>query len=300
MHLTFKDSIYATVAYADIFGFPLTPAELFLWSIGNRKNKGILQTNISIIRFKNERYLYLSSKNLAADRLKKEAWSKEKWRRVGDVVRFLRYIPSVQLVGVTGGLAMNNAGEADDIDLFFIVTANTIWVSRFLITIIMDFLGVRRKPDQKIVKNKMCLNMYMAADALTLSEKERDLFSAHEVLQMQPVFDRGVHARFLKANAWVEQFLPNVWDKKCSDSGVQMKNKHIGRHLSVFAKCLTLFEPVAKTMQLWYMHNRRTSEVVSDKLLRFHPYDARAFVKKELGKRLARYNIPLDNVFYAR
>jgi len=45
-----------------------------------------------------------------------------------------------------------------------------------------------------------------------LPESERDLFSAHEVLQMEPVFDRGnTYKKFLLANKWVKTFLPNAW-----------------------------------------------------------------------------------------
>ena len=66
--------------------------------------------------------------------------------------------------------------------------------------------------------------------------------------------------------------------------------------LEIFAKRM---ERIAKLLQLWYMRKRRTTEVVSDKVLRFHPRDARVWVKQELQHRLDRFNIPLDKIFYA-
>jgi len=59
-------------------------------------------------------------------------------------------------------------------------------------------------------------------------------------------------------------------------------------------------EYICKVVQLWYMKKHRTSEVISDSILRFHPNDARVWIKRKLAARLKKYNIPLDKVFYAR
>lgn len=61
-----------------------------------------------------------------------------------------------------------------------------------------------------------------------------------------------------------------------------------------------LLEPLAKYIQLWYMGRHRTHEVITGTMLRFHPKDARVWVRQKLGTRLKRYSIPLDKVFYAR
>lgn len=60
-----------------------------------------------------------------------------------------------------------------------------------------------------------------------------------------------------------------------------------------------ILEPLAKFIQLWYMEKHRTYEVITDTTLRFHPKDARVWVKRKLASRLAKFNIPLDKVFYA-
>ena len=61
-----------------------------------------------------------------------------------------------------------------------------------------------------------------------------------------------------------------------------------------------MIELLARKLQLWYMKKRRTNEVITDTALRFHPKDARVWVKKKFAARLKRYHIPLDKVFYAR
>ncbi len=61
-----------------------------------------------------------------------------------------------------------------------------------------------------------------------------------------------------------------------------------------------IFEIVLKHIQLWYMARHRTHEVISETQLRFHPNDARVWIKRKLATRLRRFGIPLDKVFYAR
>ena len=43
-----------------------------------------------------------------------------------------------------------------------------------------------------------------------IPEKEQDLFSAHEVCQMKLVWEKErTYQKFLKANQWSQEFLPN-------------------------------------------------------------------------------------------
>lgn len=190
----------ATVAYADIFDYPLTQEELTRWMIfggGPPKQK--------------KEYYFLSGRDhLVAVRQKRAAWQREKWAIARSAANILSKIPTVRLVGVTGGLAMNNAKKEDDIDLFIVTSEGWLWTSRLLATILMDFFGLRRRPNEMSVANKICLNMFTSE--LAALKSERDLFSAHEVLQMEPIFDRkNTYKKFLQANRWASKFLPNAW-----------------------------------------------------------------------------------------
>lgn len=276
----------ATVAYADIFEYPLTTSEIRYWFI---KKKAVFFP-ISNIEHIDEYFFLRGKKSLVLQRKKRQEASIKKWTIAKNIGKWLRYVPSVQLVGVTGGLAMNNADSCDDIDLFFITKKDTVWTTRLFCTLIVDFLGIRRKPGNTSVANKVCLNMFMSEDTLRIPKKEQDLFSAHEVLQMVPLWERNdMYAIFLKNNNWVKSFLPNAWQQK-----KPVKKTFFTIHYSLF----TIVEPLMKIMQLWYMKHHRTTEVISDSVLRFHPRDARVWVKEALGKRLKSLNVPLDKIFY--
>jgi hypothetical protein len=200
---------------------------------------------------------------------------------------------------VTGGLAVNNADKQDDIDLFFITSRGALWISRLLATAVVELLGKRRKPGDRDVTDKICLNMFMSEDALRLPAGEQDLFAAHEVLQMEPLWGRGdSHWQFLRANSWVKTLLPVAWDIKRAARNNHPKNTYVWTRFAVVV--LRLFELPVKIAQLWYMRGRRKNEIITSGVLRFHPRDARAWIRDKLSTRLTKYNIPLDNIFYDR
>lgn len=269
------EALVATLAYGDVFDYPLTRQELIRW------------------------FLYYPIRSVprgfgSRAKHKKASWQSGKWMIAKRAIRWLSLVPTIQLVGVTGGLAANNAGRDDDIDLFCIVADGTLWISRMLATTLMDIIGLRRHPKDQRVANKVCLNMFMTEGAMKLAKPDQDCFTAHEVLQMQPLFVReDTYKRFLRANQWVKKFLPNAWRWR-ANSKWKIENRKINKFL------FTLVEPLAKIIQIWYMKKHRTSEVITDTMLRFHPEDARVWVKRRLRARLAKFNIPLDKVFYAR
>jgi len=287
-------SLIATVAYADIFGYPLTRRELIFWLLFHPVSRIRLPVDIQGVHS----FVTLRGhQRLVRERLAKQKEQEKKWRIARRASAWLSRVPTIKLIGVTGGLAMNNAKKEDDVDLFFIVSDGTLWVSRLMATILMDILGLRRRPGDKKFADRVCLNMFMSEGSLALETKERDCFTAHEVLQMTPIWERGnAYRKFLHANRWVSRFLPNAWEK--IQKTLPRRSAGI-IHNSLFI-ILGFFEPLAKFFQLWYMGRHRTSEVITDTVIRFHPKDARVWVKRKLASRLARYNIPLDKIFYGR
>ncbi len=286
-------AVIVAVSYADIFDFPLTVREVNLWS-------QITIQKVPDIRGLEYRggYIFLKGrKSIIALRKRREHIAKAKWKRAKLAANIFRIIPSIVLVGVTGGLAMDNTKPGDDIDMFFITRKGTLWISRMMATILSDMFAIRRKPGEVEVSDKICLNMFMSEDALRLPSSEQDLFAAHEVLQMVPLWERGgAYAKFLRANTWVKRFLPNAWKAKNHERKKKSVLLSFIIQYSVFM--IQLLEPMARFLQLWYMKARRTSEVIRAGEIRFHPKDARVWVREKLATRLKKWDIPLDKIFY--
>jgi hypothetical protein len=301
-------SVYAAVAYADVFGYPLTLEELHHWSIGkpSRRTSTRSVTGLATIASRGQSYVTLKGRaHLVAAREDKMRWAKKKWVIARRTAGLLSLLPTVRLVGITGGLAMNNVIAKDDVDVLIIAERGTLWTTRLITTLILDIARMRRRPRDRRFTDKACLNMHMDESALALPISDRDLFAAHEVLQMKPVWERnGTYRKFLHANQWVKKFLPNAWreQEKVLRISYYGKNKQETSSLlrTVCTLILRIFESLARRAQLRYMRRRRTTEVVNGGIIRFHPSDARIRVRNQLDRRLRKNNIPLDKFFYGQ
>lgn len=293
-----QQRIIATVAYSDIFDFPLTRDEVYTWGVGGVSRTFFIPSILS----KTHGYICLPKRErVIALREEKASMTSDKWHSAHMMARVFSWIPTVMLVGVTGGLAMDNAHKADDIDLFFVAKPKTMWATRMIVTAVAELMRVRRRPHDDAVSNKVCLNMFMTEDSLSLPLSERDLFAAHEVLQMKPLWDRGgVHTKMLEANRWVSYFLPNAWKYIYKNSRKNAQLQRVGFFQIIGGMLIQIMEPFGKTAQLLYMKNKRTSEVIRSGMIRFHPRDARVWVYEKFQKRLKHYDIPIDKIFYHR
>lgn len=297
--MTILDYLYATVAYGDIFDYPLSGDDIYYWSIQKTPRKNFRAHPIPGVTHAQYLYCLKGRQGIIDTYNERHTYSKTKWEAARSIGMLLQFIPTIFLVGVTGGVAVNNASSHDDIDFFFITAHGALWISRLLVIVALDILGRRRKPTDMNVTNKICLNMFMSEEAMSLPRRERDLFSAHEVLQMEPIWSRrDTYRRFLQANAWVETYLPVAWTIKQSGFNRHPKISHWYTHFA--RQILRWFELPAKYFQLWYMARRRTREVITEGVLRFHPKDARLWIRDAFAKRLKKRKIPLDKIFYAR
>jgi hypothetical protein len=240
-----------------------------------------------------------SKEQLLTLRKKRLHESQKKWKKVPRIVHYLSLVPTVEFVGISGGLAMNNADHKDDIDLFIIVSASSMWITRFFVVLVLEFLGVRRRYRSKSEQDLFCPNMFMSLAALSIPDQNQDLYSAHEVLQMVPVFDRNhSYQRFLRANEWVKKYLANAWAEKEKQTQIFAPYKKTTKRFSqVIVLIFCGLDPLFRLIELWYMKPHKTREVISDSLLQFHPFDIRGSIREKYFNLLQKYNIPLDSSF---
>ena len=287
-------AVLRTLAYAGIFNYPLRREEiskyLILDSAIRIQEAGIynaihrITTDRKGLIGEKEGYYFLEGfEGGVKQRKRRRKIAKGKYKVAGRFVRWAKLIPTVKLVGVSGALAVDNAHEEDDIDLFIIAQAGTVWITRFLSVLLAEILRVRRCPSGTDIKDKICLNMFVDEKHMGVAENERDLFSAHEVVQMRPIYDRGgVYNRFIYMNRWVREYLPNAIGQ------LKTATQNLKPRLPFAGNIIALVEGFLKKIQLFYMRPKITQEVVADGYLRFHPVDARRVV-------LRRYKEVLKN-----
>lgn len=261
--------ILRVLAYSDIFDFPLTFEEIEERII--KKIPGLnKQLNILLkekcCQKKGDFYFLPGREDLVTKRQNRERFSIYKRQKAEKVSSLLSLIPWVKLIGITGGVASNNALEDDDIDLFFIVDPGRLWLTRGLIVFFLWLLGIYRRPNK--IKDRICPNMYVVSDHLEVAP--RDIYIAYEIYLMKPLLNReDIYLRFLKANQWAEKFLPIMREKGNPDS--IDKRKKFCNTSSLVSKMLRIVENLAKRLQIKYMSKRRTTETVNDSVIKFHP-----------------------------
>lgn len=211
-----EKAILRTLAYADVFDYPLTSQEIYQFLITKKSNSySDFQKALNKIKMNDRRvetsgdYFFLKGrKKIVSLRKKREKWSRKKIKFAEKVAGILRLIPWIKLIGITGALAMNNADKEDDIDFLIITTQNRLWLTRGLVVSFLRLTRIYRRPEK--IKDRICPNMFLDEKHLAIPKKERDLFSAHEVCQMKPLWQKeGTYQKFLKANQWSKEFLPN-------------------------------------------------------------------------------------------
>ncbi len=206
-------AILQTLAYADIFDYPLTLEELQRFLIGQKTDNQSLKKNLETLKKISSKGNYFFLKNKEKNvylREKRKKWSQGKWLLAQRTANWLKLIPWISMVAVTGNLAMDNTEQDDDIDLLIITARKRLWLTRLLTNFLVEIVANRRRPGDKEVKDKICLNMFLDENHLRIPLKEQNLFTAHEVCQLKPLWTRNqIYPKFIQENLWQQKFLPN-------------------------------------------------------------------------------------------
>ncbi len=269
-----EKAILKTLIYADIFDYPLFAYEIHKWliekeasieQIEKKLNKLVRDKKISQ---KEEMFFLRGKKNMIEKRLANEKTSHQFYGKAQWVSQFFRIIPWVQLVGISGSLAMRNADKNADIDLFVVTRKNRVWLSRLFCALILELLGQRRKRGESRIlgAGKICLNLLISEDVLEQSNK--NLYIAHEVLQMKVLWEREkTYQKFLEHNSWTKKYLPN-W------IGMSAVERQLGNYSRQTWIAGDFFEKVLGFLQRRYMGKIKGDEVIKQRSLYFHPEDS--------------------------
>lgn len=314
-----EKAIVKTLVYADLFDFPMKAWEIHKWLINKKVGLRDVEEGLNRLSTKEKvkskkGYYFLSGakkrgskethflgqrRRLVGQRLKKEDVSRWYLKQASFIAALFRIIPWVKLVGVSGSVSMENAKKVDDIDFFIITQKNRLWISRILLLLILELSDKRRKrgEDLKKVSGKVCINLIVDEDSLGISKK--DIYSAHEILQMRVLWQRdGIYQKYLEENEWVFKYLPN-WTSargpaasvsQVRPRGTNKPSAVDARDLAPSASPLALLENFAKWIQLRYMGKPEGKERVENGALFFHPQDYREKVLKDFKERLADFS----------
>lgn len=201
-----KHEILATLTYFDIFKYPITQTEIFLFLQKTycleEFTKAIreLLSDGAIFKF-DDFYTLQNDYELILRRRKGNQMAKKIMETAEKVASLLSAFPFVRGVAISGSLSKNYADENSDIDLFIITKKNRLWLAR-------TFLHLFKKCTYLFKKQHLfCMNYFI--DEAGLQIKEKNIYTATEVATLLPL--RGIESfiEFYKSNDWCKEYLPN-------------------------------------------------------------------------------------------
>ncbi len=199
---SFERAILETLAYSDIFDYPLKLDELhrYLTTPASLEQVAACLSQTELVESKNDFYFLKGRADIVSLRLQRERISSKSFARALSYGRILGGLPFIRMVALTGSLAVRNCDETGDYDYMLVARTGRVWLARafaLLLNRIANLLG-----------ETLCPNLIISER--TLEWPAHDLYSAREICQMIPISGEGVYSALRVANPWVSGFLPNV------------------------------------------------------------------------------------------
>lgn len=258
-----------SLAYHDIFNFPLNKLELVKWY---SKLKNSKTQKLQIIQ-KNNFYFINGRQNIIKNRIENEKYSQKKLKIAKKAAILILKIPTILFVGITGSLAMLNADKNSDIDLMIITKANTLWITRLYCYIIIWLNGYKtRHPKSKLEKDKLCINLWLDESDLIWDKKDRNIYTAHEIAQIIPLVNKDkTYEKFLFKNKWILSYWPNAM--KIQNHELRITNNTKNLLYIIHNTLFKVIEYLVFKIQYQYMKPKITREIITSKRAIFHPND---------------------------
>lgn len=202
---TLQQYILATLAYFDIFKYPLSNAEIRSFLKKEVSQNAIdeeLKTMIAaqkLFRFDSFYSLHNDS-NLAERRRKGNALAAVEMHNAIKAARRLAGFPYVSGLAISGSLSKNFCTEKTDIDFFVITRANRLWIARSIMHLYKKLTFLLGK------QHWFCMNYYI--DEAKPEIEEKNIFTAVEISTLLPMHGKAVLCDFIQHNQWIKDYLP--------------------------------------------------------------------------------------------
>lgn len=303
-----EQSIIKTLAFFDIFDYPLTLTEVWKWlykpgKINNQNPKlsdvkevletsRFLQSKISQV----EGFYALSGRE-ASYLIRKQCnnLAEYKFNRAVRLIKFYKYLPFIKMIAICNSLAYSNSREEGDIDFFIITSKDKMWLARFLVICFVKLLHKRPTCDKK--RNTFDFSFFIDERFLNIKDvmfsQQGDIYYPYWLEQLMPIYNpQNFYQKFLTANQWYKDYLPNGLSNQFT---LEVKDHFLSRLIkgiwgfilqppflgSLIKNLIRKFQTRIIDQNLRELVNIDTRVVINDKMLKFHSNDRReVFYKK--------------------
>jgi len=242
-----RSGILKVLAYFDIFNHPLSLEDIvyFLDTEATeytvRKELNALITEGCIYR-SGPFYSPQDDPSLADKRYLNQQRADALLPMAGKGARLLFQFPFVRAVFISGSLSKRCADEKADIDYFIVTSAGRLWIARTLMHAFKKLTYLRGH------QHRYCMNYYVDEEALEIREK--NLFTATELITLIAACGNGGVVSFFKANEWTARFYPRYHHRNRESLGTprssllkrtceRLLDNRIGDHLDNYLRKVT-------------------------------------------------------------
>ena len=274
------NAIKRTLAYRSLFNYPLSFFQLSTFLISEKSfSHKLLKRELRNLLESGEVYVtksrfYLHGSKRPVDWLTRLNTSKGMLRGLDPVLKLLKKIPWITMIGVTGSVAAFNSAPDDDIDIFIVTKKRRIWLTRMLVVLILKTVALYRTPED--FAKKLCPNLFITEDTMSWPKAERNLYVAHEIMLLQPIYYKcNAYFEFIAANKWVFEYFPHAAFDFLP---------HLDKKFHYKPNLLNYMEELFMFVQRAYMAKRRTQEIVTSTKIHFNKVDSKNFVMENYKK----------------
>jgi hypothetical protein len=288
--------VYKIISWFDVFDYPLTHEEITKFT--NLPEKTI-KKEIKIllsdkINYYNDYYFLKGRKSSIEQRQKNLKNSKKLIKKINKWQFLFRITPFIKMTAICNTLALNNANETSDIDLFIITKKGRIFIARTIITFLSSVLGLRRHGEK--IKERFCLSFFITENVLNFKKimiDKNDIYLAYWITTLKPLFGFDTYQKFIEINkTWTKNFfrMPDTNNFKKTYTSISK----IQDILEYFLKG-KIGDLIEKKLEHWQIArakkkithlDQRASIIISKNMLKFHNIDMRAFYRNEWKKRI--------------
>ncbi len=212
-----RSSILKVIAYFDLFHYPVSVEDI-LFFLDKEAEEYHVRREIEVLLnegclFRTGPYFSLRNDPALAE---KRNWGRQHADELLPIAdrgaRFLFQFPFVRGVCISGSLSKRCADENADIDYFIITRANRLWIARTLLHLFKKFTYLRGH------QHRYCMNYFVDEEAMEI--KEKNIFTATEMITLMPASGNGGLTKFFQANEWTTNYYPQYLYRSREAKGI--------------------------------------------------------------------------------
>lgn len=206
MNVVLRKDVLSAFIYFDFFEHPLRCDEVWKYCAQlatQAEVRACLNDLVEegILEFHNEFYALKGCREHIEKRISFLTLNRTMMKRASWMVSFLKHIPFVRGIAISGSLSKAGVREDSDIDYFIITKKNRVWFVKAIAILVKKTLFLNSH-------KYLCVNYLLAEDNLELEKKNR--FQATEAVTLIPMYGKKAMQQFFEDNEWMFDFFPNM------------------------------------------------------------------------------------------